>query len=631
MTLVTHGNFDRVLSTLSQKGVLSCDTETTGLRRFHGDRLFSIIIGDNQEGFYFNFLDYPDAPPPLDHHHLEKLRPIFAEKKREWVFQNCKFDVGMLAQEGIDVHGQWWDVSIIERLLNSLLMQGDFKLDKIAKRYGYEKSTAVDEWMSENNAVTKVEIPGKATAESRPHFDLVPFKIIVPYGIRDQQITHKIRDKQYLRIMHMMENRHPGQPSIEALVRNEMALAKVVYQMETEGVLIDRRYCAEAIEGQRKIDEDSRADFWKRTGHTYKSSGKLFKEVFASEKDKWVLGEPTKTGKRNPKFDADHLKKFDNPVASTIIRIKKAKSNLDYFNGFLYHADSDGYLHGSLNQHAARTGRFTSSKPNMQNMTKDKNNEMEWPVRRAIVPEPDHFFGMIDYDQMEYYLLLDYCRAIALIEKVKAGLDVHAATAELAGIIRDHAKNTNFASIYGSGDAGLAGMLKTSVEEARRIKNSVLDASPEIRDFIGQVKFNATHRKMLWNWFGRVYQFPQKNMVYKSVNTLIQGGCADIVKIAMVRCAKYLAEHHFKTKLVLSIHDELVFHGPMDELHVLPKLKKIMIDAYPYKHIQLSAGIDVSTKSLQDKIPYEKFMEDYCGSLRENGGLARSHSVQEEA
>ncbi len=628
--IVTPSNFDETLNTLSEFSVISCDTETTGLDVFKGDSLFSIILGTREKSFYLNFLSYPEGAPVLTQEHMKKLKSFFAQPK-EWIFHNAKFDMGMLRNEGIELGGSVWDTMVAERVINSLLEQkfGDFSLAKTAARYGLKKDDTVEKWIVEHKAFTVVKPEGKLQSRKIPHYDQVPFSIIGPYGEIDQHITHLIRDEQLKAIRGMDENRHTGQPSVADVLRDEFKLIKVVYEMEQTGVPVDAHYCARAISHSQNILAEEQQNFVEQTGEEYKSSGKQNARIFLSEKSKWTYGKPTKVKKAvNPKFDGDTLAKFDHPAARTILNMKRAKSDSDFFYGFL-HNSADNILRGTFHQHGARTGRFTSSNPNMQNMTKSAAVDAKFPVRRAIVPKEGHFFGMIDYDQMEYYLLLDYCNPASLIEKVKGGLDVHQATADVAGISRNAAKTVNFACIFGSGDQALSDSLGVSLVEGKRIKSSVLDASPEIREFMRQVKHNALHRKIIWNWKGRVYRFPDKNLVYKSVNTLIQGGCADIVKRAMLQCSEFLES--YATEMVLNVHDELVFHGPMNEMSILPELQKIMVRAYPYRHIQLSAGIDVSTKSLLDKVPYAEFMEKYNGPLRENAELAKKVERQKRA
>jgi DNA polymerase-1 len=232
----------------------------------------------------------------------------------------------------------------------------------------------------------------------------------------------------------------------------------------------------------------------------------------------------------------------------------------------------------------------------------------EFLVRRAIVPRPGMVFHMLDFEQMEYRLMLDYAARFAadregvlsLIEKVLGGLDVHQATADVAGISRRDAKTVNFATLYGSGVANLAARLGRPEHEARAIRDSIFRAAPEIGVFIRRVTKTAEERGFIVNWYGRRCAFPDPRHAYRAPNYLIQGGCADVVKVAMNRIDDHL--RGYQTRLVLCIHDEICVEGPPEEAAVvIPEIKRIMEQAYPATHVPLTCDVEHSHKSLADK------------------------------
>lgn len=218
---------------------------------------------------------------------------------------------------------------------------------------------------------------------------------------------------------------------------------------------------------------------------------------------------------------------------------------------------------------------------------------------------------MIDYDQMEYRLMLNYAASLpshlvqkngvlALIEDILGGKDVHQATADLAGISRKQAKTANFALLYGSGNKLMADRLGISEAEAKGIRRAIFDAAPEVEILIRKVMGVAEKRGFVVNWFGRRCNISDSDKSFRGPNYLIQGGCADIVKVAMNDCALYLSD--FETNMVLTIHDELVFEGPRAEAQVvIPVVKTIMETIYSSKHLPLTCGVDHSTLSLADK------------------------------
>jgi len=614
--VVSWQNFDRIMLQLWGLAVVTVDTETTGLRPYHGDEVFSIIIN----GYYFNFRDGFGAPEItcLSKKHIDKLQAFFVEE-RTYQFHNAKYDMAMLEEDlGTKVGGHIHCTMTTERIIDSTLDGNrDFNLDATSKRYDCHKDDGVKEHIKKHKLWTKREIPGKTKAVKDLHFDQVPHDIIVPYGLTDVAATAHIARAQMDKIAKMDMAAPDGWPKVLSLYHNECKLLRTVYNMEKRGVKIDIDFCQRAVDYEAERRNSALADFKRLTNHDYKpNSRKLFMEVFAEEKDKWVYGKPTKVkGEVNPKFDKNVLETFDHPASGAIRIINDAKSKMDNYLGFLYHADDNRRLHTSFNQHQTSTGRFSSSNPNVQNMKKSEGDDLdqEFVVRRAIVPEEGHFLGMIDYDQVEYRLMLEYCNARRLISKIRdEGLDVHSATAELAGITRQKAKNGNFAVLFCSGTATLANTINGTVHDAKALMDSINKAAPEIKRFGDQVKAKIMQRGYIFNWMGRRLDYPftycpirKKNsrFEYKGINGLIQGGCADIVKVAMNRCEKFLENH--KTKMVMTIHDELVFHGPRGEEHLLHDLKRIMESVYPWKHIPLTAGIEISYKSLADK---EKFV-----------------------
>lgn len=611
--IVTRDNFVEAMRWLGETPTLALDTETTGLRPHHGDEPFSIIIHDGKEAFYLNFNDYED----FDQNQrlewaacFEPLRFLFSAEFRTWVLHNAKYDMAMLATKGLSLRGTIHDTMIVARVLDSTLWQGDFSLDACAKRLGYEKLDTVKNYLLANKLYSVEKIDGKKTQKKNLHFALAPWDLIVPYGERDAEITLRLGQRQLQDLAEVSAAMPPGMPNIRQVYDNECELLGTVFAMEQRGVMIDRDYCQRAIVHASEMQERALEIFQDKTGEPFKDSNVVYQRAFASEKDRWVWGEVTATGKRNPSFDSDVLETFQSPAAAAVVAWRKAKSDANYYHGFLYEADRDGVIHASFNQHVAATGRFSSSNPNLQNLTKDDESGLtqEFVVRRAIVPRPGMVFHMLDFDQMEYRLMLDYAArfahdsdgVLALIQKVLGGLDVHQATADVAGVSRRDAKTVNFATLYGSGVSSLATRLARSETETRAIRDSIFRAAPEILTFIRRVTDTAEKRGFVVNWFGRRCSFPDARLAYRASNYLIQGGCADIVKLAMNRIHRYLQA--FKTCLVLTIHDELVLEGPPEEAAtVIPAVKEIMEKAYPAKHVPLTCGVDYSFKSLADK------------------------------
>ncbi len=623
--IVTRNNFESVLTSLADRLMLSLDTETTGLRPYHGDEFFSIILHDGTTAYYFNFNDYPDVTEEYSlelPEYRDRLGRFFASNpERIWLIHNAKFDLAILRRAGWEVVGTVHDTMAVARVLDSTLFPNQFSLDECAKRIGYAKSDIVKTWLLKTKSYTEETTPGKKTKKKNLHFSLAPWDLIVPYGEQDGEITFRLGEYQRRALCEVHDAMQAARAPATVLnvFRNELELTRTVFEMESLGVLVDRDLCRAAVKHCEALEVEAKEIFAKIAGEPFKDSTPVYQRVFASDKDRWVYGAETATGKKNPSFDSDVLATFQNPAAKCVLDWRKAKSDANYYHGFLYEADRHGVIHASFNQHIAATGRFSSSNPNLQNLTKDEdvNLSSEFIVRRAIIPRLGNVFHMLDYDQMEYRLMLDYAArftsdedgVMALIAKVLGGLDVHQATADVAQIDRRSAKTVNFATLYGSGIKNLSGRLGVTEQRARDIRDSIFRAAPEIRQFIRRVIDTAEKRGYIVNWFGRKCSFPDAAYSYRAPNYIIQGGCADVVKVAMNLIHAACLANGWKTRLVLMVHDELVLEGPPDEgPTVIPEVKRIMESVYPHRFLPLTCGVDHSFKSLADKtegiVPY---------------------------
>lgn len=600
----TGGNvlvsIDRLASTireLSKSKILAVDTETTGLRPHHGDRPFCIIIANATDVFYFNL--HPDHPEYLPPSLRSMLNTLFV-RDILWVFHNAKFDLAMLKNVGLPITGKVHDTATVARLLRNDRLK--MSLEACAGEIGLHKKDEVKAYVKAHNLFTVVNVPGKKTRVKRLHYDRVPFEIMQPYAEQDARITYDLAIHQ-MKVMQetVHKDAKSAWPSMLNVFENEQKLTHVLCDMERVGIPVDLDYCKEVAAFEASRMHDAATAFRNATGKVLKNSNKLFTEVFQGER--FVYGKETKTGKVNPSFDSDVLRTFESPLARTVVQYRDAKSRSDFFQGFIFHADSAGVVHTNFNSEGTKTGRFSSSGPNLQNVTKPEEGDAPepYPVRRAFIPPEGEALVMFDYEQMEYRLLLDYIGAKALISKVLEGYDVHQATADLAGVTRSQAKTVNFSIIYGSGIKALAAKLGVSTRRAEEIRNAIYAAVPELYEFVQHVQFKAEKRGFIFNWFGRRCHFPERRFAYRSVNHMIQGGCADVVKIAMVRCHEYLRGR--MTKMRLNIHDELVFTARPSEFGLLPGIKDIMEGVYrPKNGLKLTCGVDHSFKSLADKV-----------------------------
>lgn len=593
--VVTLDNFDSVVRDLTKAQVLSFDTETTGLRPHQGDQLFSCIFACDNLSAYFNFQPYP-SQTPLPRQLIKSLSPIF--ESGVIFMHNAKFDWHMISKEGVKIKAQVWDTITGARVERNT--HRSYSLANCAARIGGKKDATVEECIKKNKLWKWVVTPGKKTRKKNKFYDQVPYDIIVPYGFTDAESTLKL-GKHQIKVFKQITLSSPtnSRGSLIQVMDNEIRVTRVCKEMEDIGIKVDLDYCERAIAPEDRICKIKEAEFLELTGIPFKNSGKVLAQAFTA------LGYPyIKTDKGNPCFNDKALESLDSPIAGIIKSWRRASIRANtYFRSYGYYADSKHIIHASMKQAGTSTGRFSYADPNLQNIPKRGEDKVGFPVRGAFIPRDDFCFVAIDYDQMEFRLMLEYAKQYDLIDKIKAGLDPHQATADLVNIPRGAAKTLNFALLYGMGVAKLAQALKCTEEEAKDFKYAYFKGLPRVNNFIRISKNVAMARDYVHDWTGRRFYFPDPEHGYKAANAIIQGGCASAIKRAMVGCAKILEP--CASRMVLQIHDELLFEIHKKELGVVGMLREEMEKAFPYREIPLTCSVEHSWESFGDLVKGE--------------------------
>lgn len=317
-----------------------------------------------------------------------------------------------------------------------------------------------------------------------------------------------------------------------------------------------------------------------------------------------------------------------------------------------------------MKQAGTKTGRFSCTSPNLQNVGKADEDIGEFPIRRAFVPEKNHTLVMVDYNQMEFRMMLDYAKQNDLIRQIQNGHDPHQATADLSGLSRKHAKTLNFLLLYSGGLSKQAfamkdlkpiervaliaydrledkrkaktmlppeqyGIVKPILDEMKGFKRQYFEALPMVESLIQNCTNSAIDRGWVFNWMGRRFHFSDPRFAYRATNSVIQGGCADVVKKAMVALHPGLPA--FGAKIGLTIHDELIMNVPNDELRCVGIIKETMESIYPYNKMQLTCSVSHSQTSWGDAeegLPDGKEKRDSVqGSFFEGTSEASRHLV----
>jgi len=589
--LVSKCQFERAIEEISPLKTLALDTETTGLHPYLGDELFSVIIGSDLKQWYFNFLPYDNYDEfVLPRDWICKLNSVLTAPRRVYL-HNAKFDMHFLHKEGVEITGTVHDTMVMARLLHNDHM--NYSLAMCGERIGFTKSDAVEEYIKKHKLYEWETKEGKKNRTKKKFFSKVPAKIMVPYGERDAYVTYQLGEYQRKEI--------EANPRLTRLHEIECETTPVVFDMERAGVRVDKEYSARGFAHERQQYIKAAAEFEKLSGSSFKDSSKALAPAFEKLNERYP-----RTEKGNPSFTDKVLKGFTSPLASWILEYRYSqKMAHTYFQNFIDLSDGEGRLHPNFRQAGTVTGRFSMADPNLQNVPKELPEGKKYDLRKCFIPKDGYVFVEIDYDAMEFKLMLDYAGQTDLIERIKAGLDPHQATADITGLLRKQAKTLNFGLLYGMGVAKLAGALGVTEDAARTFKRQYFGRLPLVEAFIQQATATARVRGNVFNWAGRTYQFPDVNFAYKAANAIIQGGCSDIVRVAMVGVHKYLT--NLNATMLLQVHDSLLLEVHKDLVQtVVPQVKRIMEQAYTYTHLPMTCSVEWSDKSWGDLVDWEK-------------------------
>jgi DNA polymerase-1 len=573
--IVREQDFTEVLEYLDKHDKLAVDTETTGLR-YH-DRLFSVQFATQDRSFYFDRRALAN---------FDRVKGLF-DRERTWYAQNAKFDMRMLSWEKMVPKGTVSDLEVLVRLDRNDVMST--RLADTARREGMEKLKIVDDYIKEHELHTK--ITNKYGGEEKLlHFDRVPIEIMGQYAHHDTRITYDLSEKILSRL----------DPKCFEVYKNECALTPICLEMEMGGALLDLEYTRNMYEYESGLIREAKNEFLLVTGKLYDTSKQTLIEIFTKAGE--VI--PT-TAKGNPSLTDDILEGFTSPAARILQKIRHYEKRIStYYSSFLDLCDDHGYIHPDMRQAGTKTGRFSYRDPNLQNIPKeDDKDDLTRPnlVRRCFVPEKDHVLVSMDYSQQEYRLMLAYADQRDLIEQVMAGVDLHEATARLVGITRKQAKTLNFAILYGAGDDKLAWMLGITKQEASLLRKRYFMALPMVLHLISQVKRTVASRGHVYNWYGRKLCLPGNVAAgaYAVPNHLIQGGGADICKVAMVQVAPEIKGTGIRMQK--QVHDQLLFQVPKDQFDKLPRIKEIMEGVFPEKNgMRMKVDVSWSDKSFAE-------------------------------
>ena len=602
--IVTPDNFDSVLEEIRKSHRISVDTETTGLRPYHGDMAFAVIVGTETDAYYFNFKFYDESTPVLP---LKKRIEIYSAVKDKTIyFANAKFDMHFLNGWGLEYLP--WDVLVVDKCIYNRHLT--YNLDSVAKRMGIQgKDSDLMEYIKEHDLYDKEQVEGKKTVKRNPRFDKVPFPVISKYAMQDARITYQIGELQQEEVKKLSKKYssikgYPG--NFYNLILDECKLTKVLFEIERTGMELDYEFLKKAkIREENRISE-AKEKFTELTGKELVDSNKAIDEIFRAN---GIVGGTTAKG--NASFTDAVLQTIDHPLAKIITEYRDAYKRLNtYYNSFTYYGDSQRVVRPNIKQTAADTFRFSITDPALQTLNSEDDGEFR--VRDSFKARRDHLFVSIDYQAQEYRLTADYAGERELIRQINEGIDVHSATAKMMGVDRYSAKVLNFALLYGAAAPKIATMLKVSQEKAQVLKDLYFSKLSSVKSLIAGIKTKIDTRGFIFNFAGRVLHFPmidfekdgqmrRGNFAYKGPNYIIQSSGSEIMRKALLSIHEFLKP--YRSRVVLTIHDEVLLEMIESELHLIPEIRTLMENSYIPKNglpMKTSVAIGVTWGKLED-------------------------------
>jgi len=567
------------------------DTETTGLNPLTAELVGIAFSWEVSKGFYVPFPEDKTEAQAL----IEVLRPFFESETIEKVGQNLKYDIKVLAKYDVEVKGKLFDTMLAHYLINPDMRHN---MDVLAETYLNYTPISITELIGKK---------GKNQLSMRD----VPLDKQTEYAVEDADITLQLKE-------HF--KKELGEANTQKLFDDiEVPLLRVLAAMELEGINLDKDFL-------NSLSEDLNTDILNLKKSIYETAGEEFN--IASPKQLGIIlfeklnlvdkPKKTKTGQYKTSEDILSYLAKDHDIIRQVLEYRGlAKLKSTYVDALpLQVEEGTGRVHTDYMQTVAATGRLSSNNPNLQNIP--IRTERGRQVRKAFVPRNDEYTLLAaDYSQIELRIIAALSKEETMIEAFKNGEDIHASTAskvfnvpldEVTREQRSNAKTVNFGIVYGVSAFGLSNQTDLSRGEAKELIDTYYETYPKLKAYMSaQVDF-ARDNGYVQTVLGRrryLKDIDSRNAMVRSgaernaVNAPIQGSAADIIKIAMINIYNKLKEGNYKSKMLLQVHDELVFDIYKPELEEMKTLIKTEMENAYTLDVPLDVEMDIGLNWLE--------------------------------
>jgi DNA polymerase-1 len=558
----------QLVDVISKAGIqkeICFDTETTGLDPLNSELVALTLSWEKGKGYMVYFPESQHETKRL----LKMIRPLLEDNLILKIGQNIKFDIQILANYDIEVRGHLFDTMIAHYLLEPDMRHNMNFLSAVYLSYN---PVHIESLIGEKGAMQK-------------NMRSVPADKLKEYAVEDADIT--------LQLKHFFEPRIKAEGLDDLATNIEMPLIPVLAEMERNGVILNE-------EDLKSISSGLREDIIK-----------LEKEIYELAGTEFNISSPKQLGdilfirlKLDDKAKVTKTKQFvtneeilqrlvhKHPIVEKVLEYRGLRKLLStYVEALPQLIDKrTGRIHTSFNQAVASTGRLSSNNPNLQNIP--VRDERGREIRKAFVPAEGYIFFSADYSQIELRLMAHLSKDKSMISDFLSGYDIHAATAskifnvdikDVTREMRSKAKTANFGIIYGISAYGLSERLTIGRSEAKDLIDGYFNSYPGVKNYMDESIRIARAKGYVTTMFGRrryLRDIHSRNQVVRgnaernAINAPIQGSAADIIKIAMIRIHDKLKNEKLRSKMILQVHDELIFEVYEPELE---KIKKMVL------------------------------------------------------
>lgn len=558
---------EKMVRELNQKEEFCFDTETTGLNPLNAELVGIAFSAKEHEAFYVPVPEEREKANPL----LEKVKPLLENPTIAKIGQNVKYDIQILKNYGIDVGGELFDTMLAHYLIQP---ERRHNLGYLAESYLRYTPVEIE------------QLIGSKTAQ-QDSMRSIPVEQVAEYAGEDADITLQLK---HILVQELEDH------GLQELARNvEMPLVYVLAAMERNGVRLDKTVLDQYGGLLHKEIASLEKEIYDLAGVEFNvASPKQLGEILFDRLK--ITDKPKRTKTKQYSTGEEVLSRLTDkhPVVAKVLEHRSLKKLLSTYVEVLpglVHPET-GKIHTSFNQAVAATGRLSSNNPNLQNIPVREERGRE--IRRAFIPsDKDHLLFSADYSQIELRLMAHMSGDKNMIEAFVLKEDIHRTTAaKIHGIpsdqvnskMRNQAKTANFGIIYGISSFGLSQRLNISRNEANQLIQEYFNTYPDVKNYMINSIVQAREVGYVKTIMGRRRYLPDiqsRNSVVRgmaernAINAPIQGSAADIIKLAMIRIHLQLQKHKLRSKMILQVHDELVFDVHRPELE---EVKEIVLE-----------------------------------------------------